>query len=268
MIYFFHHYELPAIEQQDRIQQMLVRTQHQQQRQQMQQRQQQQQQLRQQQQQAAANAAANHVAGNPIPTVVTSSDGQVPIATTTTGTADDGNTTINSPMDDIMAPDDIAGSSEIPSMGGIVTPDEIAEQLSSLANELQEDESTYSSISDTNLSADANGDTDLPTNASDVPMETIGTQLYPDPGGPHFNSSPNEMLSSVDLDAINGANIVDNSVSSENGPRDISRDEARSDTADMVLRCRTTSQPKSNSTPPVENGGDSPSCNDTPSDKS
>ena len=247
---------------------MLVRTQHQQQRQQMQQRQQQQQQLRQQQQQvAAANAAANHVAGNPTPTVVTDSDGQVPLVTSA-GTPGDGNTTINSSMDDIMTPDEIAGSSEIPSMGDIVTPDEIAEQLSSLANELQEDESTYNNISDTNLPTDANGDTDLPTNANDVPVETIGTQLYPDPGGSHFNSSPSEMLSSVDIDAINGANSVENSVSSENGPRDISRDEARSDTADMVLRCRTTSQPKSNSTSPEEDGGDSPSCNDTPSDKS
>ena len=247
---------------------MLVRTQHQQQRQQMQQRQQQQQQLRQQQQAAAANPAANHVAGNPTPTVVTNSDGQVPLETTAAGSPGDDNTTINSSMDDIMAPDEIPGSSEIPSMGDIVTPDEIAEQLSSLANELQEDESTYSSISDTNLPTDANSDTDLPANANGVPMETIGTQLYPDPGGSHFNSSPNEMLSSVDIDANNGANCVDNSVSSENGPRDISRDEARSDTTDMVLRCRTTSQPKSNSTPPVEDGGDSPSCNDTPSDKS
>ena len=262
MIYFFHHYELPAIEQQDRIQQMLVRTQHQQQRQQMQQRQQQQQQLRQQQQ--AATAAANHVSGNPTPTVVTNSDGLVPpTAATPTVAPGDDNISINNSMDDVMAPDEIAGSSEIPSMGDIVTPDEIAEQLSSLANELQEDESTYSSISDTNLPADVYGDTDLSTNASNVPVETIGTQLYPDPGGSNVDSSPNETLSSVDIDANNGADSVDNSVSSENGPRDILRDEACSDTADMVLRCRTASQPKSNSTSPVEDGGDGLSSNDT-----
>lgn len=39
MIYFFHHYELPAILQQARIQQILVQTQHQQQQQQQQQQQ-------------------------------------------------------------------------------------------------------------------------------------------------------------------------------------------------------------------------------------
>ena len=240
---------------------MLVRTQHQQQRQQMQQRQQQQQQLRQQAAAAAGAAAAqvsaNHVPGSMGATVVTTSGiQQQPPATTSATTIGD--------ADSSFSPSNLDSSGEIPSMGDIVTPDEIAEQLSSLANELQEDESTYT---DTSLQSNADGDTSPSAHANDaVTAETIGTQLYTDPGGSNSISSPNETLSSIDGDASNGANSWDFNSSGEIEPRD----EARSDTSDMVLRCRTTSQPKSNSTPPkpMEDGKSSPSCNDTPSDNS
>ena len=211
-------------------------------------------------------AAAEQNSANPTGAQGPSPDGNQPVAPAAA--------TISAAENDVIITNanlnSATGSGEIPTINDIVTPDEIAEQLSSLANDFEENMTSSDGLFN-NLDATESetiDDSNIGQLGNDAPIETNGSNMYNDPGGLllNDNSSPSENLLSEDIETI-GANSVDSS-SSTNGPRD----EVRSHTSDTVLRCRTTTpQAKSNFTLPKsarDEGGDSQSCNDTPSDKS
>lgn len=244
MIYFFHHYELPAIEQQDRIQQMLVRTQHQQQRQQRQQ--QQQQQANQQQGQSGApqtnQAQANHFAAPSNYVFPGQREGSFPagneaeVARETAAGSRDGR--------DVDAADSI----RMQPFSDTGVPDVIAEQLSSLANDLQED---------LPLNEDIYADSGLTVESADVSsahhnvvvqQTTVNDAYNSDPGGSGSNSSPNEPFASLNVET-NGAGSI----------RSGEIDQALSDTSGSTLRCRASTQAKTNSTQPNATGDDATS---------
>ncbi len=185
MIYFFHHYELPAIEQQDRIQQMLMRTQRRQGRGR--------QPFSQLQTQAATTGAAantrsdtNHVIGG--------AARDAPEANTTPAVENGDQAGASADLlrrgdERIDIPDDFG---EVPIASGVGPTDVIAEQLYSLANELEnlplnEDETLYENSHPTeheDLSA-------APTSA-DVLSEGSGFTGNVDPGGTQVESSSYE----------------------------------------------------------------------------